>query len=87
MNVIFQSTDRIVSNSSHSSNYHDRFLEYLHDIQQGDLTLGVAMTDAKGSRGLRPHAQANPDAYVKILERRVKGVVISGMKAIVTGGP
>jgi 4-hydroxybutyryl-CoA dehydratase/vinylacetyl-CoA-Delta-isomerase len=45
------------------------------------------MTDAKGDRSQRPHAQANPDAYVRIVERRADGIVISGAKAIVTGGP
>ena len=49
--------------------------------------LGVAMTDAKGDRTLRPHKQAEPDAYVHISERRADGIVISGTKAIVTGGP
>ena len=45
------------------------------------------MTDAKGDRSRRPHQQANPDAYVHIVERSAEGVVISGTKAIVTGAP
>ncbi|MFO1271374.1 MAG: 4-hydroxyphenylacetate 3-hydroxylase N-terminal domain-containing protein [Rubrivivax sp.] len=65
----------------------DRFLAYLHRVQDQDLTLGVAMTDAKGDRSRRPHEQANPDAYVHIVERSAKGIVISGAKAIVTGAP
>ena len=69
-----------------------RFLEYLHRIQEQDLTLGVAMTDAKGDRSRRPHQQANPDSYVHIVERNalrngVRGIVISGTKAIVTAAP
>lgn len=65
----------------------DRFLAYLHRVQDQDLTLGVAMTDAKGDRSRRPHQQANPDTYVHIVERNAKGIVISGTKAIVTGAP
>jgi 4-hydroxybutyryl-CoA dehydratase / vinylacetyl-CoA-Delta-isomerase len=64
-----------------------RFLEYLHRVQDQDLTLGVAMTDAKGDRSLRPHQQANVDSYVHIVTRDAKGIVISGTKAIVTGAP
>lgn len=67
--------------------YHQRLLDYVHYVQERDLTCGVAMTDAKGDRSLRPHQQANPDVYVRIVERTPRGVVISGAKAIVTGAP
>jgi hypothetical protein len=71
----------------HGSNYHQRFLNYLHDVQERDLTLGVAMTDAKGDRSKRPGRQINADVYVHITQRRPDGVVIRGTKAIVTGAP
>ena len=64
-----------------------KFLEFLHRVQDQDLTLGVAMTDAKGDRSLRPHQQANVDSYVHVVERNARGIVISGTKAIVTGAP
>ena len=64
-----------------------RFLNYLHRVQDQDLTLGVAMTDAKGDRNKRPHEQSNVDSYLHIVERTAKGIVISGTKAIVTGAP
>jgi 4-hydroxybutyryl-CoA dehydratase/vinylacetyl-CoA-Delta-isomerase len=64
-----------------------RFQAYLHRVQDQDLTLGVAMTDAKGDRSRRPHEQANVDSYVHVIERNAKGIVISGTKAIVTGAP
>jgi 4-hydroxybutyryl-CoA dehydratase / vinylacetyl-CoA-Delta-isomerase len=64
-----------------------RFQAYLHRVQDQDLTLGVAMTDAKGDRSRRPHQQANPDSYLHIVERNARGIVISGTKAIVTGAP
>ena len=84
LNAIYQSTWRM-ADAKAGSEYHGRFLDYLHDIQDRDLTLGVAMTDAKGERSKRPHAQSNPDAYVHISERRADGIVLSGTKAIVTG--
>jgi 4-hydroxybutyryl-CoA dehydratase / vinylacetyl-CoA-Delta-isomerase len=56
-------------------------------VQDEDLTLEVAMTDAKGDRSVRPGAQANPDVYVHVNERRPDGIVIRGAKAIVTAAP
>jgi 4-hydroxybutyryl-CoA dehydratase / vinylacetyl-CoA-Delta-isomerase len=85
LNGIFQATKR--TDEAHGTDYHQRFLAYLHDVQDRDLTLGVAMTDAKGDRSKRPGQQRNPDVYVHIKERRPGGIVISGTKAIVTGAP
>jgi 4-hydroxybutyryl-CoA dehydratase/vinylacetyl-CoA-Delta-isomerase len=85
LNAIFQATRRI--DSSGGTDYHARFLNYLHRVQDEDLTLGVAMTDAKGDRSRRPGGQSNPDVYVHISERRPDGIVIRGTKAIVTGAP
>ncbi len=87
LNAIFQATRRIDADGGASSDYHQRFLAYLHRVQDEDLTLGVAMTDAKGDRSRRPGGQANPDVYVHITERRPDGIVIRGTKAIVTGAP
>ncbi len=64
-----------------------RFLDYMHHVQDNDLTVGIAMTDGKGDRSKRPHAQINRDSYVHISERRADGIVIRGVKAIVTGAP
>jgi 4-hydroxybutyryl-CoA dehydratase / vinylacetyl-CoA-Delta-isomerase len=70
-----------------TSGRYDRFLAYLHQVQDDDLTLGIAMTDGKGDRSKRPGQQANRDAYVHITERRPDGIVIRGTKAIVTAAP
>lgn len=64
-----------------------RFAAYLADVQDRDIALGVAMTDAKGDRSKKPHQQANPDTYVHVVSRDARGIVISGTKAIVTGAP
>ena len=47
-NGIFQATKR--ADESHGTDYHQRFVNYMHEAQDRDLTLGVAMTDAKGDR-------------------------------------
>ena len=88
-NAIHQATCRIdaEADAETGGELNQRFMAYLHDVQERDLCLGIAMTDAKGDRSLRPHQQANPDAYVHIVERNARGIVISGTKAIVTGAP
>ena len=73
--------------SDHGTGYLARARAYHEHLCREDLAVGIAMTDAKGDRSRRPHAQANPDTYVHIVERRVDGIVISGTKAIVTGAP
>jgi 4-hydroxybutyryl-CoA dehydratase/vinylacetyl-CoA-Delta-isomerase len=70
-----------------STEHRARFEAYLAHVQDHDLSLGIAMTDAKGDRSKKPHQQANADTYVHIVERSAKGIVISGTKAIVTGAP
>lgn len=86
LNAIHQVSARI-DDAKGTTEHRDRFTAYLHDVQDRDLTLGVAMTDAKGDRSKKPHQQGNPDAYVHITHRDGKGIRISGTKAIVTGAP
>ena len=86
LNALAQVTARI-DDARGSTEHRARFAEYLAHVQDEDLALGIAMTDAKGDRSRRPHEQANPDTYVHVVERTAKGIVISGSKAIVTGAP
>ncbi len=86
LNAIGQASARI-DDARGSTEHRARFAQYLQRVQDDDLALGIAMTDAKGDRSRRPHQQANPDTYVHIVERNAKGIVISGTKAIVTGAP
>ena len=76
-----------VADAEEGTRSNPRFLAWMHDAQDRDLAIGVAMTDAKGDRSRRPHEQANRDSHVHIVERNAKGIVISGTKAIVTGAP
>ena len=85
LNALFQLSHRI--DAEEGTHYHPRVLEYLQHVQDEDLTVGIAMTDAKGDRSLRPHEQPIADTYVHVVERRADGVVISGTKAIVTSAP
>ncbi|MFN0154127.1 MAG: 4-hydroxyphenylacetate 3-hydroxylase family protein [Gaiella sp.] len=66
--------------------YHPRFRAYLERVQDEDLMLAGAMTDPKGHRAQRPSEQADPDQFVRVVERRPDGVVIRGAKMHNTGG-
>lgn len=83
--AIWQSAHRV--DAEKGTQYVPRVRAYLERVYAEDLTLGVAMTDAKGDRTKRPYQQPNPDVYLHIAERRSDGVVLSGVKAIVTGAP
>jgi aromatic ring hydroxylase len=72
---------------AHQTEYHDRFLAYLKDFQENDLCANCAQTDVKGDRKKRPHQQADPDLYLRVIERRKDGIVVRGAKAHNTIGP
>jgi 4-hydroxybutyryl-CoA dehydratase / vinylacetyl-CoA-Delta-isomerase len=76
-----------VVDATTGSRYHERLVAYADHVWSRDLALGIAMTDAKGDRSLRPSQQPVTDAYLHIVERRADGIVISGTKAIVTSAP
>ena len=69
----------------YGTNYHENFKKFVKYVQDADLTVDGAMTDPKGDRGLAPHAQADPDLYLHIVERRADGIVVKGAKAHQTG--
>jgi 4-hydroxybutyryl-CoA dehydratase/vinylacetyl-CoA-Delta-isomerase len=85
LSAIYHGTYRLDAEAG--TDYHPRLLAYLEHVYANDLTLGIAMTDAKGDRSLRPAQQSNRDAYLHIVDRRADGLVISGTKAIVTAAP
>ena len=69
----------------YGTNYHENFKKFVKYVQDADLTVDGAMTDPKGDRGLAPHAQADPDLYLHIVERRADGIVVKGATAHQTG--
>jgi 4-hydroxybutyryl-CoA dehydratase/vinylacetyl-CoA-Delta-isomerase len=73
--------------ATRETEYAERFAAYMQSVYDEDLVVGIAMTDGKGDRSLRPHAQPNRDAYVRMAERRKDGIVLRGAKAIITGAP
>jgi len=83
MNAIFSTT--FECDEKHGTSYHKNFLDYLRQVQEHDWVVDGAMTDPKGDRGLAPSQQADPDLYLRIVERRADGIVVRGAKAHQTG--
>jgi 4-hydroxybutyryl-CoA dehydratase/vinylacetyl-CoA-Delta-isomerase len=65
--------------------YYKRFIEFLKHVQKNDLFCCGAMTDPKGDRSLSPSQQADPDLYLRIVEKRDDGIVVRGAKVHITG--
>jgi 4-hydroxybutyryl-CoA dehydratase/vinylacetyl-CoA-Delta-isomerase len=60
--------------------YRERLAAYVDDATRRDIRIAECITDAKGNRTLPPSQQDDPDAYVRVVERRRDGVVIRGAK-------
>ena len=69
------------------TDYHEKFKKWLKYVQENDLSVAGMMTDAKGDRRQKPSQQANPDAFVRVVERRDDGIVVRGAKAHMSGAP
>lgn len=65
------------------TNYAARVRTFHDHCARHDLAIAVAQTDVKGDRSLGPAelaARGNPDAYLRIVERRADGIVVRGAK-------
>lgn len=82
-NSVYSTTFEI--DKAHKTNYFDRFVSFMKYVQEEDLTVDGAMTDPKGDRSLSPSKQADPDLYLRVVERREDGVVVRGAKVHQTG--
>lgn len=63
----------------------DRIYRHVELVRRRDLRVTECVTDAKGHRALAPSKQDDPDAYLRVVERRPDGVVIRGAKLHITG--
>lgn len=82
-NAVYSTTYEI--DEKYGTNYHKNFVEYLKYVQENDLVVDGAMTDPKGDRSLAPHAQPDPDLFLRIKEIREDGIVVRGAKCHQTG--
>ena len=82
-NALYSTTYEI--DEACGTNYFENFKTYWTMVQRKDYTVDGAMTDPKGDRGLGPGQQADPDMYLRVVERRPDGVVVRGAKVHQTG--
>lgn len=83
INALYSTTFEI--DEKYQTNYHERLKSFITEVQTQNLVIGGAMTDVKGDRSLAPHEQADPDLFVRVVERTDEGVYVSGAKAHQTG--
>lgn len=69
------------------TNVSQNFLKYLKYFQDNDICANCAQTDVKGDRLKRPHEQADPDLYLRIVESRPDGIIVRGAKIDNTTAP
>src|SRR2546430_485278 len=65
----------------------ERVATFLQRCRDEDLAVAVAQTDVKGDRSLRPSKQADPDLYLRVVDRRDDGIVVRGAKAHTSCSP
>ena len=82
-NAVYNTTYEI--DQAKGTDYHKRFVEFMKYVQENDLAVDGCMTDARGDRSKSPGQQPDPDAYLRVVERREDGVVVRGCKLHQTG--
>ncbi len=82
-NAVFSTSYEV--DRKYGTHYHENFKQFMIYCQDNDLTVDGAMTDPKGDRSKVPHAQADPDLFLRVVERREDGIVVCGAKAHQTG--
>ncbi len=65
------------------TDYHSRLKAFIRELEDGDLRCSGAVTDPRGDRSLRPPDQ--PDAFIRVVEKRSDGIVIRGCKVHQSG--
>ncbi len=60
--------------------YRERIAKFHRHCADNDLAVCVGQTDVKGDRSLGPTQQEHPDYYVRIVEERPDGIIVSGAK-------
>lgn len=87
INALWSVTFEIDKKTGGRTDYHRRFRDYMKMCQEKDLAISGNITDAKGDRSLPPHAQADPDLFIRVVEKGKDGIVVNGAKLQQSGAP
>jgi 4-hydroxybutyryl-CoA dehydratase/vinylacetyl-CoA-Delta-isomerase len=84
LNVTYQSLMTLLVAAGrladHAPQFVPRIRAYVEQARKDDIRVTECITDAKGNRSLAPAKQDDPDAYLRVVDRRAGGVVIRGAK-------
>lgn len=83
---LFVMVDRADICDSFDPRYAENARRWLDRLQRDNLFMTSGNTDPKGDRSLQPYQQDDPDLYLRVVEEREDGIVISGAK-FETGAP
>lgn len=83
LNAVFSTTYEM--DQKNGTDYHQRFRNFLLEWESKDWTVDGAMTDPKGNRAASPSGQADPDLFLRIVEKREDGIIVRGAKIHQTG--
>jgi len=83
INSLFSITYEI--DKKHSTGFHANLQNFLRTVHKQNGVIGGAMTDGKGDRSKRPSEQADLDLHLRVVERKVDGVIVRGAKTHQTG--
>lgn len=72
---------------AHGTKYHERFKAFLKRLQKEDKRCALGIMDPKGDRSKAPHEQADPDLFLRIVDRTPQGIYVNGAKAQTTNAP
>lgn len=69
------------------TNYHERLKKFFKHLQKEDLRYCLGVMDPKGDRSLTPSGQADPDLYLRVVDKNSDGIVVKGAKMHTSNGP
>ncbi len=81
INALFPATKEL--DARRGTNYHERLLQFLKEVQQNDYACTGSVTDVKGDRSKRPGEVE--EGYVHVVEKRKDGIIVSGAKICLSG--
>ena len=65
---------------AHATEFESNVKAFYEHCRDRDLAVATAQTDVKGDRAKGPAAQADPDLYLRIVDRSTEGIVVRGAK-------
>lgn len=83
MNALWNATWK--TDQQYGTNYNERLKNFMLKAETEGYMFACGLTDAKGNRSLRASAQPEKDTYIRIVDRKPGGIVVSGTKCIVAG--